>query len=80
LTATKKENAMCPHCANGRDRELAYRDHVLQLLTLVEHPTALPPDAALRIGRELLARMGRGAADFRCDDATDSRIPIETAA
>ncbi len=45
----------CPHCADGIEPDLARRKRVLQLLALIEHPTALPPDAALRIAQELLA-------------------------
>jgi hypothetical protein len=45
----------CPHCADGLDHGVARRTHVLNLLALVEHPSALPSDAALRVCRELLA-------------------------
>lgn len=45
----------CPHCANGFDRELARRQHILHLVGLIEHPTALTSDAKLRIAAELLA-------------------------
>jgi hypothetical protein len=52
----KMESSMtCPHCADGLERESARRAYVLNLLALVEHPSALPPDAALRVARELLA-------------------------
>ena len=46
---------MCPHCADGADPDLARRQRVLQLLALIEHSTALPAEAALRIAHELLA-------------------------
>ena len=52
---SKKSLQRCPHCADGLDPDLARRKRVLQLLALIEHPTALPPDAALRIAQELLA-------------------------
>lgn len=44
----------CPHCADGMGREVAHRSYVLQLLALIEHPTALPAESALRIARDLL--------------------------
>ena len=41
---------MCLLCAAGLEgRRLARRAHVLQLLALVEHPDALPADAAVRL-------------------------------
>lgn len=45
----------CAHCANGLDREVARRQHVLHLVALIEHPTALMADEKLRIAGELLA-------------------------
>ena len=59
----------CPHCADGLDHGLARRVRVLQLLALIEHPEALPPDAALRIGRELLAWLAQDEPGHRCDHA-----------
>jgi hypothetical protein len=52
---SKMNYQTCPHCADGADPDLARRKRVLQLLALIEHPTALPPDAALRIAQDLLA-------------------------
>lgn len=52
---SKQSYQACPHCADGLGPDLARRQRVLQLLALIEHPTALPPDAALRIAQELLA-------------------------
>ncbi len=63
---------LCPHCADGFDRELAYRAHVLHLLALIEHPTALPANSALRIARELLAWTEPDASGCRCDP----RVPL----
>ena len=57
---------VCPHCADGIDHELARRIRVLQLLALMEHPDALPADAALRIGRELLAWIAEDEPGHRC--------------
>lgn len=71
----------CPHCADGMNRELAHRSHILQLLALVEHPTALPTDAALRIAGDLLAWSEPQAAECRCDDpATAPMAPVDAAA
>lgn len=58
---------MCPHCADGPDRGLACRHRVLQLLALIEHPSALPASAALRVGHELLAWIGQDQPALRCD-------------
>ena len=45
---------MCLLCADGlADRTRARRARVLQLLALVEHPDALPAEAALRLAREI---------------------------
>ncbi len=46
---------MCLLCAEGVvDRALARRAHVLQLLALVEHPDALPAEAVLRLGGQIM--------------------------
>ena len=59
---------MCVLCASGSgDEDLARRIHVLQLLALVEHPDALPADAALRLGREIMALMRSEPDVRRCD-------------
>jgi hypothetical protein len=47
---------------------MARRLHVLHLLALVEHPDALPPDAALRLSREIMSLIGPGSR--RCDPVT----------
>ena len=47
---------------SGSNKDLARRRHLLQLLALVEHPDALPADAALRLGREILALTRRDRA------------------
>ena len=59
---------MCLLCAAGVDsQKLARRAHVLQLLALVEHPDALPAEAALRLARELLALTQPERTGRRCD-------------
>ncbi|WP_341704316.1 hypothetical protein [Ferrovibrio sp.] len=44
----------------------AAQRHVLRLLTLVEHPDALPAQDALRIGQEILALLDE--IDDACDE------------
>ena len=67
---------MCPHCADGADPDLARRKRVLQLLGLIEHPTALPPDAALRIAQELLAWSAQEGSNYRFEPvvAAETRL------
>jgi hypothetical protein len=43
---------------------------VLGLLALVEHPDALPTDAALRLACELLRLTGKSGAIGPCEDLT----------
>jgi hypothetical protein len=40
---------------------------VLQLLALIEHPDALPADAVLRLGREIMMLIRPDAGSLRCD-------------
>jgi hypothetical protein len=59
---------VCLLCAAGQDeRRLAQRAHVLQLLALIEHPDALPAEAALRLAREVLALTQAERAGRSCD-------------
>jgi len=68
VEALDEEATMCLLCAAGlEDRRLAHRGHVLQLLALVEHPDALPANAALRLAREILALTQADRAGRRCD-------------
>lgn len=71
---------MCPHCADGLDHGLACRLRVLQLLALIEHPSALPASAALRIGQELLTWIAQDTSRPRCDLVLAADTPIEAAA
>ncbi|HEX5325294.1 MAG TPA: hypothetical protein VFW75_01370 [Acetobacteraceae bacterium] len=61
---------MCPLCAAkaASAGDMARRLHVLRLLALVEHPDALPADAALRLSREIMSLIGSGLR--RCDSVT----------
>ena len=70
----------CAHCADRSSRDVALRAHVLDLLALIEHPTALPADAALRIAGELLQWLGdsparRAASAFA--EAAPQPVPRE---
>jgi hypothetical protein len=55
----------CAYCTGG-SRDGHERLRQLAWLALLEHPGALPPENALRLARELLARMDQGPA-FRCE-------------
>ncbi|MFC3674616.1 hypothetical protein [Ferrovibrio xuzhouensis] len=63
---------MCRWCDTETDEtglspeQRAQQRHVLRLLGLVEHPDALPPADALRIGQEILALLDE--IDDACDD------------
>lgn len=46
---------------------MARRAKVLQLLALVEHPDALPADAALRLGHEIMTLIRPEPGLRRCD-------------
>lgn len=58
---------MCLLCEGGGDLALGRRAHALQLLALVEHPDALPAEAALRLAREVLALAQHERTERRCD-------------
>jgi hypothetical protein len=58
---------MCFRCSADLDDTAARRAHVLRLLVLVEHPDALPPEAALRLGQEVMALIGDEPTSLRCD-------------
>jgi len=60
---------MCVLCesVSGSGESLAHRARVLQLLALIEHPDALPADAALRLGQEILTLVRPEPGLLRCD-------------
>lgn len=59
---------MCQLCASSSDVQgLASRAHVLQLVALIEHPDALPAEAAMRLAREILILAGADGTKRRCD-------------
>ena len=69
---------MCLLCAAGsEDRDRARRAYVLQLLALVEHPDALPPEAALRLAREILVLAQADRTGRRCDPVVPPEPAIE---
>lgn len=63
---------MCLLCERtlGSGGDVMHRAHILQLLALVEHPDALPADAALRLGREIMALIKPGSGVRRCEPVT----------
>lgn len=58
---------MCLLCEAGFDQPQSYRAQVLQLLALVEHPDALPRDAALCIARRILELTASNESVYRCE-------------
>jgi hypothetical protein len=77
---SEKSYQTCPHCADGADPDLARRKRVLQLLALIEHPTALPPDAALRIAQDLLAWTAPADSSHRYDPVAEVETELEAVA
>ncbi|HXT82063.1 MAG TPA: hypothetical protein VN702_21055 [Acetobacteraceae bacterium] len=71
------EEQMCPLCAARFSHADIHRARVLQLLALVEHPDALPTEAALRIGQEILALTRPNEVGRRCDAVDLQGQPIE---
>jgi hypothetical protein len=70
---------MCLFCERGlrSGDDVMHRAHILQLLALVEHPDALPADAALRLGREIMALIKPDSGLRRCEPVTAPEEPIE---
>jgi hypothetical protein len=60
---------MCLLCAGDAERNGAFmrRAHVLGLLALIEHPDALPAEAAVRLGREIMGLIAREPTPLQCD-------------
>jgi hypothetical protein len=69
---------MCLLCSDSiEDRALAKRAHVLQLLALVEHPDALPAEAALRLGHEIMALIQLESGVWQCEAVTAPVLHVE---
>jgi hypothetical protein len=77
---SKKSYQSCPHCADGINPEMARRKQVLQLLALIEHPTALPAESALRIAQELLAWSAHEDANCRREPVVRAEIQLAAVA
>ena len=58
---------MCLCCTAGSSQPSAGRRQILDLLALIEHPDALPAEAALRIAAEILAWVEPERSRYRCD-------------
>ena len=71
---------MCRYCVTGSSHPSTDRVRVLDLLALIEHPDALPANAALRIAAELLTWAGRAESRLRCEPATALGSPKDTVA
>ena len=77
---SSEEAKMCSLCAAGlENRTLAQRAQVLQLLALIEHPDALPADAALRLAREVLALTQAERTGRWCDPVAPPGADVEEA-
>lgn len=44
----------CSHCADAGEEGHSERTRILNMLALIEHPTALPVEASMRMAAELL--------------------------
>ena len=77
---SKNSYQTCPHCADGADPGLARRKRALQLLALIEHPTALPADSALRIAQELLAWSVQEGANHRFESVVTAETHLAAVA
>jgi hypothetical protein len=77
---SKESYQTCPHCADGINPDLARRKRVLQFLALIEHPTALPAESALRIAQELLTWCEQEGANYRREPAVAAEIRLAAVA
>ncbi len=57
----------CPLCADGPGADHSDHARILNLLALIEHPSALPAPDSLRIARALLDWSTRPASALRCE-------------
>ncbi len=71
---------MCQHCAPGSSQSGTDRARVLHLLAMIEHPDALPTEAALRIASELLAWAGQSKSGLRCEVLATLEAPMDNVA
>lgn len=71
---------MCQYCAPGSSQSGADRARVLHLLAMIEHPNALPTEAALRIASELLAWTGQSKSGLRCEAPGTLEAPMDNVA
>jgi len=71
---------MCQYCTPGSPQSGPDRVRVLHLLAMIEHPDALPTEAALRIARELLAWAGQSKSGLRCKVLATLEAPMDNLA
>jgi hypothetical protein len=67
---------MCILCRGAEDKGSVPRAHVLRLLSLLEHPDALRPEQALRLGRQLMSTLGADAR-LRCGAVDTAAVAVE---
>lgn len=67
---------MCQHCAPGASPGSTERARVLHLLAMLEHPDALPAEAALRIAGALLAWAGPSKSALACERVATPGTPM----
>ncbi len=71
---------MCRHCAPDSLQSGTDRARVLHLLAIIEHPNALPTEAALRIASEILAWAGQSNSGLRCEVLASLETPMNNVA
>ena len=71
---------MCQYCAPGASRLVSDRARVLHLLAMIEHPDALPAEAALRIAGAVLAWAGQPDSGLRCEVPAGLDPPMDRVA
>jgi hypothetical protein len=67
---------MCMLCRGAEDEGRVPRAHVLRLLSLLEHPDALSPEQALRLGRQLMSTLGADA-QLRCKAVDAPAVAVD---
>jgi hypothetical protein len=66
---------MCMLCRGAEDKGSVPRSHLLQLLSLLEHPDALRPEQALRLGRQIMRTL-RENAPLQCEAVDEVPVAV----